>query len=100
MSQLVQKENGSLEICIVPDSDFNREDVIQVEQNLINRVGVGHSAMFADKEGKLRIVFHAHKDENNIHPREMYISEVYFEKENGMDRMRISREYIIPQLVE
>lgn len=63
-------------------------------------VGVGHSAMFTDKEGKLRIVFHAHKDENNIHPREMYISEVYFEKENGIDRMRISREYIIPQLVE
>ena len=39
MSQLVQKENGSLEICIVPDSDFNSEDINQVEQNLINRVG-------------------------------------------------------------
>ena len=30
------------------------------------RVGVGHSAMFTDKAGKLRIVYHAHKDKDNI----------------------------------
>lgn len=59
-------------------------------------VGVGHSAMFTDKEGKLRIVFHAHKDKENVHPRAMYIGEVYFENVNGVDRMRISKDYMVP----
>lgn len=59
-------------------------------------VGVGHSAMFTDKDGKLRIVFHAHKDQKNIHPRAMYIGEVYFDKVNGIDRMRISKDYLVP----
>lgn len=57
-------------------------------------VGVGHSAMFRDKAGKLRIVYHAHKNKNNIHPRAMHIGEVTFEKVNGIDRMRISKDYI------
>ena len=52
-------------------------------------VGVGHSATFTDKAGKLRIVFHAHKDKSSIHPRAMYISDVSFEKVDGVDRMRI-----------
>lgn len=63
-------------------------------------VGVGHSAMFTDKAGKLRIVYHAHKDKDNIHPRAMYIGEVSFENVDGVDRMRISEEYITPKLVE
>ncbi|EKU90883.1 glycoside hydrolase family 43 protein [Bacteroides oleiciplenus] len=63
-------------------------------------VGVGHSAMFTDKAGKLRIVYHAHKDKEKIHPRAMYIGEVSFENANGVDRMRISKEYIIPELVK
>ena len=48
-------------------------------------VGVGHSATFTDKAGKLRIVFHAHKDKSSIHPRAMYISDVSFEKVDGVD---------------
>ncbi len=63
-------------------------------------VGVGHSAMFTDKAGQLRIVYHAHKDKNNIHPRAMYIGTVSFEKVDGVDRMRISKEYITPKLVK
>lgn len=63
-------------------------------------VGVGHSATFRDKAGKLRIVFHAHKDKNNIHPRAMYISDVYFEKVNGVDRMRINEKYMMPKVVK
>ena len=61
-------------------------------------VGVGHSATFTDKEGNLRIVFHAHRDKNNIHPRAMYISDVYFQNENGVDKMKINPEYSIPTL--
>ncbi len=56
--------------------------------------------MFTDKEGKLRIVFHAHKDKSNIHPRAMYIGTVNFENVNGTDRMRISKEYITPKLLQ
>ena len=63
-------------------------------------VGVGHSAMFTDKAGKLRIVYHAHRDKEKIHPRAMYIGEVSFENVNGVDRMRISEGYIIPELVK
>lgn len=36
-------------------------------------VGVGHGAPFVDKEGKMRYVFHAHKSETEIHPRNSYI---------------------------
>lgn len=63
-------------------------------------VGIGHSAMFTDKGNKLRIVYHAHKDKNNIHPRAMHIGEVSFEKVGGVDRMRISKEYITPKLTK
>lgn len=51
--------------------------------------GVGHSAMFIDKEGKRRIVFHAHKDKNTVHPREMYISTYTI---NGDGQMVISQD--------
>ena len=63
-------------------------------------VGVGHSATFTDKAGKLRIVFHAHKDKSSIHPRAMYISDVSFEKVDGVDRMRISKDYMTPKIVK
>lgn len=63
-------------------------------------VGVGHSAMFKDKDGKLRIVFHAHKDKNNIHPRFMYISDVIFEEVNGVKKMKISEEYMTPYVIK
>lgn len=69
-------------------------------QNPGDLVGVGHNAMFTDKEGKLRLVFHAHKDKSNIHPRAMYIGNVSFEKVDGAERMRISKEYMTPKLVE
>ena len=63
-----------------------------------NLVGVGHSAMFTDKDGKLRIVFHAHNSAAKIHPRCMYISTVNFENKDGKEEMTISTDYIIPQL--
>ncbi len=59
-------------------------------------VGVGHSAMFTDKEGKLRIVFHAHNSNKEIHPRHMYIGTVRFEKDNGKEIMKIDPDYITP----
>ncbi|MFV0593372.1 MAG: glycoside hydrolase family 43 protein [Draconibacterium sp.] len=61
-------------------------------------VGVGHSAMFTDKKGKLRIVFHAHNSKSEIHPRLMYISTVDFVMEEGREVMKISPDYLKPQL--
>lgn len=59
-------------------------------------VGIGHSAMFTDKGGKLRIVFHAHNSISAIHPRNMYISTVNFENKGGREVMVIDKNYSIP----
>lgn len=62
--------------------------------------GVGHSAMFRDKKGELRIVFHAHNNKEEIHPRYMYFSHVTFRDKNGVDAMEIDKNYMVPQLAE
>lgn len=60
-------------------------------------VGVGHSAMFRDREGRLRIVFHAHRSTQQIHPRCMYIGTVTF-TDDDVPRMVISQDYLTPVL--
>ena len=61
--------------------------------------GVGHSAFFKDKKGKLRIVFHAHNSQTKIHPRHMYIGTASFEKQqNGLDILVIDSTYMTPVL--
>lgn len=45
-------------------------------------VGTGHHSLFYDKEGALRIVFHAHESETAIHPRSMYIGTMHFKGNN------------------
>lgn len=61
-------------------------------------VGVGHSAMFTDKDGNLRIVFHAHNSQEKIHPRNMYIGTVIFEQDGDTEAMTIAPEYITARL--
>jgi beta-xylosidase len=63
-------------------------------------VGVGHSAMFTDRDGQLRIVFHAHNSQEKIHPRHMYIGTVDFEERDGKVIMVIDENYLTPMLVE
>lgn len=58
-----------------PWTKYDKNPILQKPDSL---VGVGHSAMFKDKEGHLRIVFHAHNSQKNIHPRYMYIGSVRF----------------------
>jgi len=65
-----------------------------------NLVGVGHSAMFTDKDGVLRIVFHSHQSEAKIHPRIMHISTVTFTEENGETVMKIDTDYHTPKRVQ
>lgn len=63
-----------------------------------NLVGVGHGAIFVDKDGAMRFVFHAHRDKTAIHPRAMYITTVHFEEKNGEDVLSIDKNYITPTL--
>ncbi|MDS1032410.1 glycoside hydrolase family 43 protein [Porphyromonadaceae sp. NP-X] len=61
-------------------------------------LGVGHNSLFWDKDGNLRIVFHAHHSNNTIHPRNMYISKVNFKQVDGTDKMFIDPNYLTPVL--
>lgn len=61
-------------------------------------VGVGHSALFTDKDGNLRKVFHAHNSQTNIHPRHMYITTVEFTTVGGKKTLTIGPDYIVPEL--
>jgi len=61
-------------------------------------IGVGHSTMFTDKEGILKIVFHAHNCTISIHPRHIYISSVKFVKDNGSEIMIVDQDYVTPVL--
>jgi beta-xylosidase len=65
-----------------------------IYQNVRELVGIGHSAMFRDKNGALQIVFHSHNSKTKIHPRLMHISSVTFDK----GQMSIAPNYFIPKL--
>jgi beta-xylosidase len=77
-----------------PWTKYIGNPILQKPQDL---VGVGHSAMFRDKDGKLRIVFHAHHSKESIHPRAMYISEVSF-SEDAVPVMLISNDIVRAKL--
>lgn len=83
-----------------PMGPWTKYDGNPIFQKPGNLVGVGHSATFADKEGQLRIVFHSHRNETEIHPRLMQISTVRFIDKNGQTLMEIDKNYITPELLE
>jgi beta-xylosidase len=74
---------------------YQNNPILQKPGNL---VGVGHHALFTDKDGKLRIVFHAHNSSTQIHSRQMYISTVNFDMRDGKEVMTIDKNYITPIL--
>ena len=69
-----------------------------IYQNVGELVGIGHSALFTDKEGKLRIVFHSHHSKMQVHPRIMHISTVHFKTEDDKVIMTIDPDYFTPVL--
>ena len=77
---------------------WTKYDKNPIYQNVGNLVGIGHSAMFTDKDGKLRIVFHSHNTQTRIHPRIMHISTVGFKQENGKEIMTIDPVFFTPVL--
>ncbi len=78
-----------------PWTKYENNPVLQMPGEL---VGIGHSSMFTDKEGKLRIVFHAHNSTSQIHPRHMYISTVNFVNKDGKEVMVVDNNYFTPVL--
>jgi len=76
------KYDGNPILCRPMTRDYGRLD------------GVGHHALFRDKAGQLRIVFHAHRKPGVIHPRQMYISTVSF-TDDAEPVMKISADDII-----
>lgn len=80
-----------------PWTKYEGNPILQKPGNL---VGVGHRAMFWDKAGKLRVVFHAHHSETEIHPRIMHISTVDFVEKDGKTIMQIDADYVTPVLLQ
>ena len=77
---------------------WTKYDKNPIYQKVGGLAGIGHSAMFTDKEGNLRIVFHSHNSSENIHPRIMHISKVTFRDQGGKNIMVIDPEFITPTL--
>lgn len=64
-------------------------------------VGAGHHAVFRDRKGRLRVVFHAHYAPGTIHPRLMHITDLRFRKRPGLIcKLTIGPEYLTPVLVK
>ena len=80
---IITTGNGSTQWIKYPNNPIVR----RVE----NLVGTGHHSFFTDKEGNMRIVFHAHDSETAIHPRRMYIGKMEF---NG-NALKLSDEPIL-----
>ena len=77
-----------------PWTKYPGNPVLQKPGNL---VGVGHSMFFTDKDGVLRIVFHAHHNDTRIHPRVMHLSTVRFVEEEGETVLTIDAAYMTPK---
>lgn len=77
-----------------PWTKYEKNPILQKPEDL---VGVGHSAMFRDKRGQLKIVFHAHNNQEKIHPRHMYIADVTF-TDDAMPVMQVSQRITKPEV--
>lgn len=82
-----------------PMGPWTKYEENPIFQNEYGLVGIGHSAIFNDKKGNLRIVFHAHSDKKSIHPRRMYIGDVSFDKSH-IPIMKIGKKKIISTQVK
>jgi len=68
-----------------------KNPILQRTQGL---VGTGHHSFFTDKDGQLRIVFHAHNSASEVQPRLMYIGSAEF---NGSELSITDEPFIVPQ---
>jgi Beta-xylosidase len=75
---------------------YDKNPILQKPDTL---AGVGHSALFRSKAGQLKIVFHAHKNQTEIHPRGMYIADISFTTDS-IPEMKVTGEIEFPKLKE
>lgn len=80
-----------------PWEKYTNNPILQKPGSL---VGIGHCALFTDKAGKLRIVFHAHFSTNQIHPRQMYIGNINFKKVDNKVMIEVDKNYATPILIK
>jgi beta-xylosidase len=69
-----------------------------IYQNVGALTGIGHSAMFHDRHGRMKIAFHSHQSKAAVHPRIMHISSVKFKKIDNRWMPVISPKYFTPEL--
>jgi GH43 family beta-xylosidase len=69
---------------------YSNNPILQKPEGLF---GTGHHCLFTDKEGQLRMAFHAHHSETEVNPREMYTTSVSFVPGSRRDVLTVSPEY-------
>lgn len=92
-----QRYGIGLAIASSPTGPWTKYAGNPILQLPVDLVGVGHNALFWDKDGKLKIVFHAHHSKDSIHPRAMYIADVTWTTD-AVPLMKISPEIIRPKI--
>lgn len=66
-----------------PLGEWKKSDKNPILQKPVNGlVGTGHGAIFTDKDGGEKYVFHAHNSTEKVHPRLMYIVDMELDKGN------------------
>lgn len=85
-----------------PLGEWTKSEQNPVIQNPDSLVGTGHSSFFKDKNDELHIVYHAHYDTSEVHPRKVYINKVRLTKESSSENLNLDilQPRIIPMLFD
>ncbi|HLR32069.1 MAG TPA: glycoside hydrolase family 43 protein [Fodinibius sp.] len=75
-----------------PLGNWTKSGQNPVIQNPGGLVGTGHSSFFEDKKGDLRIVYHAHFDTAEVHPRKVFINRAQFTPAEEGSRLTLAIE--------
>lgn len=59
-----------------PQEGWVKNDAPILRRPSGNLVGTGHGAVFTDRDGKERYVFHAHRNDSTVHPRLLHIADI------------------------
>lgn len=78
-----------------PWTKYSHNPLLQKPKGL---VGAGHHCIFKDKDGNLKLAFHAHNNADEIQPRHMYITDVGFKETDGADELYINPKYFTPRI--
>lgn len=84
-----------------PLGEWTKSEENPVIQNPDGLVGTGHSSFFQDKEGALHIVYHAHFETTEVHPRKVFMNKAKFVPTDDESRLKleIGSPRIEPKLV-